>query len=141
MNTVNFLDILMGNIFGVETDTPIPSSFYLGVSSTEPDIYGNSFTEPSSNGTGYARVALTSITGSHESYDSPGSAYVTNGELVSFPESLSDWGTISHWGIFDSATGGTLLMYGELYVSRAVETGTVVAVKPQELIISLTNPS
>ena len=26
----------------------------------------------------------------------------------------ADWGTISHYGIFDAATGGNLLIYGEV---------------------------
>lgn len=56
MTTTYFLNLTAGNLFKTKTDPAIPASYYIGLSSTEPNISGGNVTEPSTSGTGYARV-------------------------------------------------------------------------------------
>lgn len=39
---------------------------------------------------------------------------------ITFPQASGSWGTITHFGIFDAATSGNLLMHGALSASKTV---------------------
>jgi len=43
--------------------------------------------------------------------------------------------------LYDSQTGGNLLMFGDLTIQRTVEQGTVITIKAGELVITLENPT
>lgn len=131
MTTTYFLNNIMGNVFKTKTSPALPTKFYLGLSSTKPTVSGGNVTEPSTT-KGYARVQLTSLS-------APNNGVVTNSGDVTFPESTADWGTMTYFVVYDAATGGNLLLYDGLSSSRTVETGTVVAVMPGNLQISLIN--
>ena len=62
MNTTYFKNIIMGNVFRTATGTALPTTYYIGLSSTAPTAEGTNVTEPSGSGTGYRRVQLTSLT-------------------------------------------------------------------------------
>ena len=66
---------------------------------------------------------------------------VTNEDKVDFDESTADWGKMTHFLIFDAETGGNLLMYGALSVSRTVEEATVMTIKAGSLNLSVVNPA
>ena len=133
MNTTYFLDVVAGNVLRTKTNPGIPTRLYLGLSSTEPTIGGTNVTEPGA-GTGYSRVELTNLS-------EPSSGVVTNEASIDFDESTSAWGTMTHYVVFDAATGGNLLMYGRLSTSRTVEAATSMTIKTGSLNISVINPS
>jgi hypothetical protein len=112
-----------------KTSPGIPTTYYVGLSTTEPSIDGTGATEPGSS-TGYARVKLTDLS-------TPANGVVTNSSTLDFPESTGSWGTITHYVIYNALTGGTLLMYGKINPSRAVEEGTTISVKKSSLKISV----
>lgn len=132
MNTIYFLNQIMGNVFKTKTSPALPSGFYLGLSTTAPTPEG-ACTEPEAAGTGYSRVNITSL------LDVPADGVVKNKSLISFPESTADWGTATHYVVYDASVGGNLLFYGELGNSRAIEANTIVTIKPNELTITLSN--
>lgn len=133
MNTTYFLNLTSGNVFGSKTTPSIPSKYYLGLSSTVPALDGTGATEPS-DGTGYARVELTSLS-------TPVNGVVTNNAAIDFAESTAEWGTMTHFVIYDALTGGNLLMYGELSASRKVEADTIMTIKLGSLNLSVVNPA
>ncbi len=133
MNTNYYLNVVAGNVLNTKTSPSLPTRFYLGLSSTEPTLAGGNVTEPAA-GTGYARVQLTSLS-------EPTDGVVTNSANIDFAESTAAWGTMSHYAIFDAATGGNLLMYGRLSVSRTVEAATIMTIKAGSLNISVVNPT
>lgn len=66
-------------------------------------------------GGSYARQAIIVNTSS-------GGATNPNADVV-FPVATASWGTITHVGIFDAASGGNLLMHGALTASKAIASG------------------
>lgn len=135
MNTTYFLNLTAGNIFGTKTNPAIPAHYYIGLSTTTPTLTGTNVTEPSA-GAGYARVELTNLS-------QPSGGVVTNEQAINFNESTANWGTITHFVIYDSDTvgGGNLLMYGALSTPRSVEAATIMTVKQGYLNLSVQNPT
>lgn len=58
MNTNYFLNCVAGNVFGTKTDPAIPTTYYIGLSTTTPNTNGSGVDEPSTVA-GYARVQLS----------------------------------------------------------------------------------
>ena len=104
MNTTYFTNCVAGNLYGTKDDPAIPTSYYIGLSTTAPNIGGTNVTEPSTSA-GYARVQLTNLS-------QPSAGVVTNQSAINFNESTSSWGTITHFVIYDSSVvgDGNLLM-------------------------------
>ena len=133
MNTTYFLNLVSGNVFGSKKSPAIPEKYYLGLSSTAAYLDGSGVTEPG-GGIGYARVELTSLS-------TPINGAVTNSSAIDFAESTAEWGTMTHFVIYDALSEGNLLMYGELSASRKVEADTIMTIKLGSLNLSVVNPA
>lgn len=135
MNTTYFKNLVAGNLFRSKVSPALPTTYYLGLSTTEPTADGANVTEPSA-ASGYARVELTELS-------EPASGVVSNTASLSFEESSGDWGTVTHFAIFDSQTvgSGNLLIYGPLSTPRTVETATIMTVKAGYLKLSIQDPA
>lgn len=135
MNTTYFLNLAAGNLFGTKTTPNIPRNYYIGLSTSAPNINGTNVHEPSSDA-GYARVQLTMLS-------EPSTGVVTNTQAINFNESTASWGTITHFVIYDSGVvgGGNLLMYGMLSTPRSVEAATIMTIKEGYLNLSTQNPA
>lgn len=135
MNTNYFLNCVAGNVFNSLTSPALPTTYYIGLSSSAPNVGGSGVTEPSVDA-GYARVRLTSLS-------EPADGVVTNEQAINFNESTASWGTITHFVIYDSpnAGEGNLLMYGALSTPRSVEISTIMTIKERYLSLSVQNPS
>lgn len=133
MNTTYFLNQVMGNLFKTKETPALPSEYYIGLSSTAPNISGGNVTEPLSN-SGYKRVKL-------ENLSEPAEGVITNEQAISFDESTANWGTMSHFVIYDALEAGNLLMYDTLSTPRNVEAATIVTIKANSLTLTLSNPA
>ena len=133
MNTTYFLNQVMGNLFKTKETPALPSEYYIGLSSTAPKISGGNVTEPLSN-SGYKRVKL-------ENLSEPADGVITNEQAISFDESTANWGTMSHFVIYDALEAGNLLMYDTLSTPRNVEAATIVTIKANSLTLTLSNPA
>lgn len=133
MNTTYFLNQVMGNLFKTKETPALPSEYYIGLSSTAPNISGGNVTEPLSN-SGYKRVKL-------ENLSEPADGVITNEQAISFDESTANWGTMSHFVIYDALEAGNLLMYDTLSTPRNVEAATIVTIKANCLTLTLSNPA
>lgn len=136
MNTTYFKDVIMGNLFRTQTGTAMPTNYYIGLSSTTPTASGTNVTEPSTTGTAYTRVQLTSLT-------APSNGVITNSAAISWPESTATWfdsgAPATHYVIYDAASGGNLLMYNALTANRVIEVNTIATIKAQSLYLQLTD--
>lgn len=132
MNTRYFLNQVMGNVFHTKENPSLPSQYYIGLSTSEPTYEGVCAGEPSTNGTNYERVLLANLS-------APTDGIITNTAAISFNESITDWGVMEYYAVFDAKEGGNLLFYGELSISRSIEPNTVLTIKTGELSIQLCN--
>lgn len=108
----------------------IKSTTYIGLSTTTPTAAGGNFTEPSSS-SGYERSKFGE-------QDASKSAQIANGGIIFFNESLGDgYGTVTHFGLFSSASGGTPFFVGELTPAMSIGSGYVPIFRKQQLVIGL----
>ena len=118
----------MGNLFKTNTNPGLPSVFYIGLSTTEPTTGGANVTEPAD--TAYSRVKLTSLS-------APVDGVIYNTEQIGFADSTVDWGTITHFVIYDAQTGGNLLVYNTLDKPRTVYADSQITFRAKGLRLAL----
>jgi hypothetical protein len=107
------------------TSVTRPTAWYLALYTVAPTDTGGG-TECS--GTSYARQSFSlSVTGDTAS----------NSANIDFPTAGGSWGTIVAVGVFTAVTGGTLIAYGTLTTSKAIDTGDVFRVPTGDLDITL----
>lgn len=98
--------------FSIKTSNAILNNYvktkYMGLFSAAPSEGTNGVTFTELNGNGYARAALSLAMGNAEN------RAITNAEIIYFPEAEANWGTATHFGIFDAKTGGEPIIYGAL---------------------------
>ena len=107
-----------------------PTAWFVGLFTSAPSDTGGG-TEVS--GSGYARVATGTISGS-------GTATTfTNAAAIEFAAaSGGNWGTIGWAAVFDASTGGNMLCWAPLTTSRTINDGDVFRVPAGSLSITLT---
>lgn len=102
-----------------------PTAWYLALYTVAPGESGGG-TECS--GTSYARQSFSfSVTGDTAS----------NTAAIEFPVAGSAWGTLVAVGVFDAATAGNLISYGNLTTSKTIDTGDVFRIPLGDLDITL----
>ncbi len=95
---------------------------YVGLSTADPLDDGSGLSEPV--GGAYARVATTGATWNAAVAGAPSS--INNANALTFPQATASWGTVTHFALFDAATGGNLLGSGALTAAKAVASGDTV---------------
>jgi hypothetical protein len=75
-------------------------------------------------GGAYARVAVSRAAGTWAApADNAGAQQTSNVAAVTFPSPTANWGTVTHFAIFDAATTGNMLAWGPLGTSRNILNG------------------
>jgi hypothetical protein len=110
----NYLENALINATLRNTTYTSPSTVYVGLFLTDPTDAGTG-TEVS--GGSYARKAMT--------FGAPSNGASLNSAAVEFAQATANWGTITHFAIFDALTSGNMLYHGALTASKAIETGDV----------------
>jgi hypothetical protein len=99
----------------------LASTCMIGVGVIEGDV----FVEPDAT-TGYTRTLL----GNYQSADSkcmgePTQGNIRNAKIIYLPEAVSDWGTVTHFGLFSSASIAEPFFTGELKSPISIGAGYV----------------
>ena len=130
MSFSNYLEnALLDHIFGNATFST-PAEVYVALFDADP---GETGAANEISGNAYARVATS---GSHWNSASGGS--LTNALDIQFPQaSGGSWGTITHFGIFDSGSTGNFLGGGSLNSSKAVAEGDTPKFSAGDITITL----
>ena len=89
-----------------------PSAVYVALYTAAPGPTGGG-TEVT--GGSYARNACT--------FGAASNGSLTNSGACTFAQASAGWGTITSFGIFDLASGGNLLYYGNLTASKTINSG------------------
>ena len=123
------LDHLLGGNTGGNVYTP-PTNTHIALASAADD---STFTE--CTGTGYARVDKANTTANWAASSSGSKA---NASAITFAAAgAGDWGTLSHFGIYDAASGGNLLLWGTLSVPITPGNGDQVIFPIGNLVVTL----
>ena len=96
-----------------------PAALYLAMFYRNPSDTGTAGTEASYST--YARQPIqfgapTAVSGSS-------SLYMQNANVITFPEAIASGSSVQYVGVFDSSTGGNMLLYGPLTSSLAIQAG------------------
>ena len=83
------------------------------------------------SGGAYARVAVTASLANFAGTQSAGSTTASSGTggatsnngTITFPSPTANWGTVSHFGIWDASTAGNLLFHGALTTAKTINNG------------------
>lgn len=82
------------------------------------------------SGGSYARGQLDPSVSNWESTNGTGSGASSgtggatqNRVAITFPAPTANWGTVTHFGIFDATSAGNLLFWGALTQSKTVNNG------------------
>ena len=116
MNMSNYLAAaLLNRIFRGQAMT-FPTNVYVALYTSDPT---KNDTGQEVTGGGYARQQVIFSAPVEEN----GKQVIRNSADVVFPIATADWGTVTHAGIRDAATGGNLLYFGPLNVPRTILAG------------------
>jgi hypothetical protein len=118
---------LIDHIFRGQTYTP-PATIHVGLL-TASAADGSPGTEVT--GGSYARVAVTASLANFAGTQSAGSTAASSGTsgatsnngVITFPAPTANWGSVTHFALFDASTGGNLLFYGALSTAKTVNNG------------------
>lgn len=110
----NYLENALINATLRNTSYTSPTTVYAALFTSDPTDAGSG-TEVS--GVSYARKAMA--------FDSPSNGASLNSAAVEFDQATGNWGTITHFALFDALTTGNMLYHGQLTASKVIESGDV----------------
>lgn len=105
-----------------------PTNVYVGLLTAAPSDAGGG-TEVT--GGSYARVTVASSLANWAGTQSAGSTAASSGTggqtsnngAITFPSPTANWGTVTHFGIYDASTSGNLLYWAALTTPKTVNNG------------------
>ena len=118
-----FLELLLGS--------GTPAEFYVAALRSRPgyEADGDDLDEP--DGGGYERVEVPNVSAN---FTSASDGTVRNEIEILFSTATASWGTIRHWALTDSPTGGVLFVSGRV-TTRSVREGRTLSIPPQNMTI------
>jgi hypothetical protein len=119
---------ILDHIFGKGSYTP--PTIYVGLSTADPTDDGSGLAEPSGNG--YTRVQTSA-----SDWNTASNGLVDNVGNITFTQSTGNWGTITHFALFDAATAGNMLAHGALSQSKSISESDTARFEAGDLAISL----
>lgn len=112
----------------------VPSTLYVGLSTTSISSDGTGATEPS--GGAYARVGATN---DKTTWSNAATGALTNLITITFAESTAAWGTIVSVFLSDALTSGNIWYYDTLSPTRTVQANTTVLFAPSAITVQMIN--
>ena len=119
---------ILDHIFGKGSYTP--PTIYVGLSTAAPADDGSGLAEPTGNA--YARVLTLAA-----DWNVASGGALDNANDITFSEATGSWGAMTHFALFDAATGGNMLAHGALSASKAIGSGDVAKFAAGDLDVSL----
>jgi hypothetical protein len=105
---------ILDHLFGKGNYTP--PTIYVGLSTADPTDNASGLAEPSGNA--YARVSTAAA-----DWNVASGGTLDNANDITFPEASGNWGTITHFALFDAASAGNMLAHGSLSVYKSIGSG------------------
>ena len=113
------------DVLGANATFTAPTNVYLGLStgSLGDDNSGTELT-----GNNYARVSV--------SFGAAASGTMSNDAAIEFAAATGRWGSVSHWGLYDAASSGNLLVHGSFTTAKTIASGDVLKIATGDLDIT-----
>jgi len=108
------------------TSLSAPTTVYIALYTSNPTD-ANTGTELATGN--YVRQPVT--------FAAPSNGSGANSGNVTWDPASTAFGVISHIGIFDSLTGGNLLLYGALNSSKTIGAGDIFRISTGQLVVTL----
>ena len=122
----NFLENALINATLRNTTYTSPATVYVALFTTDPTDAG---TGTQVTGGSYARQAA--------SFAAPSDGASTTNADITFPTATANWGTVTHFGLYDAITGGNLLYHGARNNSKNIQTGDILQIEAGNLTVTL----
>lgn len=120
---------LLDHVFKVDPYT-VPTTLYIALSTANPTDDGSGIAEPVGNG--YARKL-------HNTWDVAASRASENTGVITLDAATGNWGSITHWALFDHISAGNMLAHGNLTTPRTVNDGQQLSFVDGEIDILVTS--
>jgi len=114
------LDHVLGNLAYTS-----PTTVYVGLHTSTP---GDDDSGTEVSGGSYARQTA--------SFAAASSGSASTDATMTFPTATADWGTITHFGIYDALTTGNLLYHGALTTSKVINSGDTFEIQSGNLTVT-----
>lgn len=121
---------LLDHLLGI-TNYPMPDA-YCSLHTADPTEAGSRTGEVSTATTGYERQSLDSAMAPTDL----STGISVNTDLILFGPATSDWGILTHIGIDDDLSSGSMLMYGQSSDPKLISTGGSFQLATDQLTIS-----
>ncbi len=119
------LDLMLG-----QTAYDMPDTMYVALFTAGPTDAGGG-TEVS--GGAYARIAVTNNT---TNFPNAVAGSKQNATAITFATATANWGTVTHFAIFDALSGGNMLFVAALTAPQTINTGGQFSFAIGDLIFS-----
>lgn len=114
-----------------------PATLYVGLFTADPGESGVS--NELTIGTGaYARAVVTNNNVNFPLCPIGVAPVKTNGAVIQFPTATTNWGTITHWAIYDASSAGNMLAHGAFTRSYTAVIGDAPKIAVGALSLSFT---
>lgn len=120
----DYLEVQIGNVLLRTQVAWKPAAIAVSLHTANPtDVTATAAANEVANSGGYARVAVTQA---DANWNAPTTSGIfTNAGTITFPAPTGNWGVVTHFGVWDSATygAGNLLFYGALTTPKTINNG------------------
>lgn len=115
---------ILDHVLGTTAYTA-PSTVYIGLSTGS---FGDDNSGTELTGNNYSRVSAA--------FDAASGGTTDNTAAIEFAAATGSWGTVSHFGIFDAASSGNLLIHGAFSTGKLISSGDVLKISAGDLDIT-----
>jgi|TARA_B100001093_G_scaffold67721_1_gene57770 hypothetical protein len=115
---------ILDHLLGTSAYT-FPSQAYLGLSTGS---LGDDASGTELSGNNYSRVAIN--------FDAASGGTTDNSAAVEFAAATGSWGSVSHFGIYDAASSGNLLVHGAFSAAKTIGSGDILKVAAGDLDVT-----
>lgn len=119
-----------------------PAALYVSLHTADPtdaaggaEVSGNNYSRAQLNPSDTNWAATQGGTPAAASSGTGGQT--SNKGVITFATPSGSWGTVTHFGIWDAATTGNLLVHGALTVSKVINTNDAVTFPVDSLTVTL----
>jgi hypothetical protein len=131
---------LVDHLFRAQT-LAAPGSLHISLHSADPGETGAN--ELASTGA-YARASVTSSLANWAGTQGAGTTVASSGTggqtsnngSITFATPTANWGNVTHFAVWDAATGGNCLLYGALSISKTINQGDSISFAAGSLTVT-----